>query len=260
MVFRVTAKSEIRDVEEEVWLPLPDFEGLYEVSHLGRVRSLHSRFASPRVCAQGDDGTGYRMVSLSKNGKRTARTVHRLVCRAFHGEPNPLQNEAAHLDGNRTNNRASNLKWSSKVENHFHKRFHGTHQAGERHPRAKLTEVTARAAISRLASGDTCQAIAEDLGVSRSTIEDIRKRKKWRHIHGPAEAYITGAHRRSTGNGQRGAENHRAKLTEADAAEIRARAAAGEPCPALAREFGIARGTAWRIARGHSYGSTTSAR
>lgn len=240
--------------EEEAWLPLPDYEGLYEVSHLGRVRSLHSRFPEPHICAQGTDGTGYPIVSLSKDGKRTAKTVHRLVCRAFHGEPGPLLNEAAHLDGDRTNNRASNLKWCTKVENHSHKRFHGTLLSGERHPRAKLTEVKAREALNLLATGQTCQKIAGALGVSRSAIEDLRQQKRWRHIIGPLEAYRTPTHKRSTGNGQRGEENHAAKLTEDQAAEIRRRAAVGESCPFLAREFGITRGTAWRIARGQSYG------
>ncbi len=240
--------------ESEVWLPVPGYEGLYEVSNLGRVRSLHARFRTPRLCAQGTDGTGYPTVSLSKDGKRTAKTVHRLVCRAFHGEPNALQNEAAHLDGDRTNGRADNLKWCSKIENHSHKRFHGTHQSGERHPRAKLTEATARLALQKLACGETCRAIAEALGVSSSTIEDLRKRKKWRHIRGPAAAYVTPLHPRSTGNGQYGAKNHSAKLSEEQAAEIRRRTAAGETCTALGREFGISRSQANKIGRGLAYG------
>jgi hypothetical protein len=99
---------------DEVWLPLPGYKGLYEISHLGRVRSLHVRFKEPRLCAQGNDGTGYKMVSLSKEGRRTAKTVHRLVCRAFHGEPDMLHNEAAHLDGDRTNNHASNRGGAAK--------------------------------------------------------------------------------------------------------------------------------------------------
>lgn len=240
--------------QEEVWLPLPGYEGLYEISHLGRVRSLHARFKEPRICAQGNDGTGYKTVSLSKDRKRTPKTVHRLVCRAFHGEPDILHKEAAHLDGNRTNNHASNLKWCSKVENHSHKRFHGTHQAGERHPRAKLTEATAHIALQRLASGQTCQEVADALSVSRSTIEDIRKRKKWRHIRGPAEAYVTPLHPRSTGNGQYGAKNHNSKLTEAQAAEIRRRTTAGESCTFLGKEFGISRSQANKIGRGLAYG------
>ena len=240
--------------ETEVWLPVPGYEGLYEVSHLGRVRSLHARFRSPRRCAQGDDGTGYPTVGLSKNGKRTTKTVHRLVCRAFHGEPNALQNEAAHLDGDRTNCRASNLKWCSKIENHSHKRFHGTHQAGERHPRAKLTEVTARLALEKLASGETCRAIAETLGVSASTIEDLRKGKKWRHVRGPDAAYANPLRPRSTGNGQGGAKNHNARLSEEQAAEIRRRTAAGESCTALGRAFGISRSQANKVGRGLAYG------
>ncbi len=243
-----------QDQHEEVWLPLPEYEGLYEISHFGRVRSLHPRFKGPRLCAQGNDGTGYKMVSLSKDGRRTAKTVHRLVCRAFHGEPGILHNEAAHLDGVRTNNHASNLKWCSKVENHSHKRFHGTHQAGERHPRAKLSEATAHVALQRLAAGQTCQEVANALSVSRSTIEDIRKRKKWRHIRGPAEAYLTPLHPRSTGNGQCGAKNHNSKLTEEQAAEIRRRSAVGESCTSLGQEFGISRSQANKIGRGLAYG------
>lgn len=238
----------------EVWVPVPGYEGLYEISHFGRVRSLHARFPSPRLCAQGNDSTGYPTVALSREGKRTTKTVHRLVCRAFHGEPNGLQNEAAHLDGDRTNCNASNLQWCSKIENQSHKRFHGTHQAGERHPSAKLTEATARLALEKLALSETCRAIAEGLSVSASTIEDLRKGKKWRHIRGPAAAYANPLRPRSTGNGQVGAKNHNAKLSEEQAAEIRRRAAAGETCTALGNAFGISRSQANKIGRGLAYG------
>ena len=176
-------------------------------------------------------------MSLSKDGRRTSKTVHRLVCRAFHGEPGTLHNEAAHLDGDRTKNRASNLKWCSKVEKHSYKRFHGTHQAGERHPRAKLTEATAHLALQKLASGQTCQAVANSLGVSRSTIEDTRKRKKWRHILGPCGGISHPPAPKEQGNGQFGAKNHGFKLSEEEAAEIRRRTAAGESCTSFGSDL-----------------------
>lgn len=240
------------DDVNEVWVPLPDYEGLYEVSHLGRVRSLHPRHPEPRLIAFGTDGTGYVTVSLSKAGQRTTKTLHRLVCRAFHGEPGPLHREAAHLDGKKANCRASNLKWCSKVENHFHKRFHGTHGAGERHPKALLSEAAVRVILVRLANGETAKQIAPDFGVSAHTVDSIRLRKNWGHVKGPSMAYAP----RSSGHGQRGEGNHGAKLTETQATEIRARGRAGETCRALGQEFGVGRATINRIVRGLSYGKT----
>jgi hypothetical protein len=161
----------------ECWLPCPDFEGLYEVSSLGRVRSLY--FDPPRVIAQGVDRTDYPTVALSKDRFRTTKTVHRLVCRAFHGEPRAPHREAAHLDGVRTNCRADNLQWVGKVQNHFHMRAHGTHPAGERHGAAKLTAAQVREI--RSAHGWRINAeLGRKYGVNPSTIGSIRCGKTWR--------------------------------------------------------------------------------
>lgn len=162
-------------MSEEIWRPCPDFVGLYEVSNLGRVRSLYSK--PPLVIAQATDRTDYPMVALSRDGRRTSRTVHRLVCRAFHGEPFSIWNEAAHLDGDRANARADNLKWVNKVENHFHQRAHGTHMAGEKHPRAKLTQEEVNAI--RGSAGPRGE-IAARYGISKSTVTDIRTGRRWR--------------------------------------------------------------------------------
>ncbi|HEY5722885.1 MAG TPA: NUMOD4 domain-containing protein [Allosphingosinicella sp.] len=244
--------------ETEVWVPAPEFEGRYEVSNLGRVRSLArveqsakgKRVVKGGLLTPSKNGDGYLQVCLRIDGKVRMTGLHRLVCRAFHGPPNILQNEAAHLDGSRTNARASNLKWVSKRENHFHKRLHGTLPFGEKHPRAKLTEVTARLALEGLATGLTCKEVGALLGVSSSAIEDIKKRKNWRHLQGPPAAYAP----RSTGSGQRGEKNHGAKLTEKQASIIRDRAKEGETCRALAKEFGVGHACINRIARGQSYG------
>ena len=158
----------------ERWLPVVGFEGLYEVSNLGRVRSKH--FSPPRVSRQGTDSNGYPIVMLSKDGKRRPFTVHRLVCRAFHGEPFAIWNEAAHLDGNRANASADNLRWVNKAENHHHKKLHGTHQAGEKHPRAKLTEAAVQRIRTRYASS---KVIAREYGVSRHAVFDIWQGKRW---------------------------------------------------------------------------------
>jgi hypothetical protein len=169
----------------EEWRSIPDYAGLYEVSSLGRVRSLY--FTPPRVLSLSvSDKDGYTLVSLYKEGKRRNLVLHRLVCETFNGPPNPLHREVAHLDGSRTNAAATNLKWVSHVENHSHRQRHGTDPAGERHPSAKLSEADARAI---LASDEPHGQIAERFNVSPHTVSDIKRGKRWGHIQSHCAAF-----------------------------------------------------------------------
>jgi hypothetical protein len=140
------------------------------------VRSLRNGC----VMSPGGGADGYPIVSLYREGKRTGIAVHRLIALTFKPEGrNVLHCEVAHLDGDRTNARDSNLKWVSKVENHSHKRQHGTHQAGEKHPRARLTEA------SVLAIRRACvpyATLAARYGVSWHTISDIKRGKRWKEV------------------------------------------------------------------------------
>ena len=123
------------------------------------------------------------MVPLTKNGRRTCKTVHRLVALAFHGDKrNALHCEVAHLDNDRTNARADNLKWVSKVENRSHRILHGTDDRGEKNHFAKLTEDDVREIRKRAAAGEGCTALGRAFGVHEKTIRNIRDKKKWRHV------------------------------------------------------------------------------
>jgi hypothetical protein len=166
---------------QEEWRPCPDFEHWYEVSSFGRVRS-HAR--GTRILYQGTDKDGYPTVALNKDGKRTTRNVHRLVCRAFHGEPYAPCREAAHLDGDRTNARADNLKWVGKVQNHFHMRVHGTHVGGDNHPSAKLTSAIVQH-IRALPKPVNCAALAREYGVSQVSLYRAYVGKTWRDVPMP---------------------------------------------------------------------------
>lgn len=159
----------------EEWRPCPDFGHWYEVSSLGRVRS--SARGPKRILRLGTDKDGYPTVALSKGGKRTTRAVHRLVCRAFHGESNAPWREAAHLDGNRANASAVNLKWVGKIQNHSHRRSHGTMPTGERNGRAKLSSkaVAALRALPR----PNAAALARELGVAQSTVYRALVGRTW---------------------------------------------------------------------------------
>ena len=111
------------------WLPIKNYEGLYEVSESGEVRSIDrvipvsnqsDRTVKGKVIYQTSNvQVGYKQVSLWKNNKNTLYYVHRLVAEAF--IPNPdSKPEVNHIDGNRCNNLVENLEWVTSSENSYH--------------------------------------------------------------------------------------------------------------------------------------------
>lgn len=163
----------------EEWrsVPIERYAGRYEVSDMGRVRSLHH--ATPKILTAKIDECGYREVCLCRDNKRQTVPIRKLVALAFHGEKrNVLHREIAHLDGSRTNDRADNLKWVSRIENRSHRKLHGTECDGERHPRAKLTD--AQAAVIRATSGPRTW-LAARYGISPALVSDIRAGRRYRN-------------------------------------------------------------------------------
>ena len=115
---------------DEEWRPVVGFEGYYEVSSLGRVRSLdrvgvdsrgRDRFRKGRTLKPGVASNGYDTVNLGVHEASIPRrnyTIHRLVCEAFHGAM-PFQGAVArHLNDVRGDNRAENLSWGSSKDNY----------------------------------------------------------------------------------------------------------------------------------------------
>lgn len=116
-------------IEGEIWKPVKDFEGLYEVSDLGRIKSLpkvKGRFlhTSHFVLNQKHTRDGYMSVSLSRDKKMKCCAVHRLVAIAFLDNPDNLR-EVNHIDLNKKNNSLNNLEWISSKENKLHCLKHG---------------------------------------------------------------------------------------------------------------------------------------
>lgn len=127
-------------MEEEIWKDIEGYEGIYQVSNLGRVKSLskyvnyrdgRKRFYPEKILALGIggknhkiEGYGYYHVGLTnKEGKYTSKNVHRLVAKAFVKNPDPENfKEVNHIDKNKLNNRADNLEWCDrKTNNHYSK-------------------------------------------------------------------------------------------------------------------------------------------
>ena len=98
----------------EQWKPVEGYEGLYEISNLGRVKSL--KYGKERIMKPGKDGNGYLLVHLYKNGKPKMFKVHRLVAEAF--IPNPFDfSEINHINEDKTNNIVSNIEWCNRLYN-----------------------------------------------------------------------------------------------------------------------------------------------
>lgn len=114
----------------ERWVPVFGYEGLYEISDRGSVRSVSSvdilgRSRRPRLLAIHCNTRGRPSVALTRQRKKATLTVHRLVLLSFVGPPEDSLFEVNHKDGNKLNNRLDNLEWCSRRDNHKHARSLG---------------------------------------------------------------------------------------------------------------------------------------
>lgn len=170
----------------ERWLPIPGYEGYYEVSDLGRVRSVDrtipGRWGETRRRGRLTklllDKDGYHRVNLNKLGVAKQVGVHQLVLQAFVGKC-PVGEQALHGDGVRTHNVLGNLSWGTPRANCADRRRHGRGPNGARNPRAKLCEELVR----RIRADRRSQTvIAADFGVDQTTVSSIRLRKTWPEV------------------------------------------------------------------------------
>lgn len=169
---------------KEMWKKIRGYDN-YEVSNLGRVRSLArpmtSRGDMPRrenkILKQ--NGQRYNKIVLHKNGIKISPNVHVLVATHFILNPDkkPCIN---HKDGNKRNNNIKNLEWCTSQENCIDslKRFP---RYGIFNPKAKLTNNQVKK-IRKMATNNSITSIAKTYGVTPANICDIIKRKTWTHF------------------------------------------------------------------------------
>ena len=168
----------------EEWRGIAGFPQ-YEVSNLGRVRSLWTahRYGVNHVIKIKKltlDAGGYEVTGLwvKKGVHPKIAKVARLVLQAFVG-PCPEGHEAAHVDGVKTNNRVGNLAWKTPLENSKDKFVHGTAMLGQNNPAAKLDTATAYA-IKCAVGG--YKEVAKLFGVDRSSAWRIMTGRSWKHL------------------------------------------------------------------------------
>jgi len=114
-----------RRCASEDWRPVPEYEGIYLVSNLGRVLSAPRRRTRGGVLRPKLNKRGYLAVNLVAEGKQRTHEIHRLVASAFLG-PRPEGSEVRHLDGDSLNCRIGNLSYGTRSENNLDRGRHGT--------------------------------------------------------------------------------------------------------------------------------------
>jgi hypothetical protein len=177
----------------EEWNDIIGFDGFYQASNLGQIRSCNrtvtyvdgrKRFCGGQVLKPYLNPRGYLAVCLHKDQKNKVCTVHELVMLAFIGV-RPKAFDINHIDGVKTNNYLSNLEYCSKSDNVRHSFAMGlqVNPRGEKHNRAKLSEYQILEIRRLYAAGEVNQVqIASIYDVTKNNINSIVNRKTWRHL------------------------------------------------------------------------------
>lgn len=177
---------------QEEWRSVHGYEGLYEVSNRGRVRSLGrdtcrvdgNRYVMPpRVLRAWRQNGEYRAVSLSKAGRVRKFLVHRLVARAFIGVPPKGKSTVNHIDADPANNSVENLEYLSQADNVRHSAALGrnTPPRGEECVKAKINDRIVRE-IRRLYPRVSGPRLAAQFGLSANAVYKVVHRRTWSHV------------------------------------------------------------------------------
>ena len=177
------AMVEVIEAPDEVWLPVVGYEGLYEVSDYGRIRSFLRPKHPDRMIKPTRDGR-YLVVNLTAEGGRQAtRRVHRIVADAFLG-PQPDGLETLHGPGGSLDNRLANLSYGTTAQNSRDRERDGSLHHGSGSPLAKLTEGIVADCRGRYAAGASRKELAAEYGVTPQTIGHLVRGSTWKSAPG----------------------------------------------------------------------------
>jgi hypothetical protein len=246
--FRVTKHS------DEIWLPIPRYEGFYSISNLGRVRTEARTYVSKngitkpvraRFLKCGATGKGgYPRFSVSVNDVSRVLYVHQSVMLAFVGLP-PDRQEVLHNDGDPQNCRLDNLRYGTRAQNIDDAKRHGTFPMHENRPGAVLTKDQAREIAG---SSESANALAARFGITKAVVYQVWRGDTWSDVTKDIQR-ITYRKRACKKSGPR-------KLREEQVAEI---FKSSDFPRSLARRFNVSKQLIWAIKRGRIWKHITAA-
>lgn len=168
----------MENIESEFWKDVLNYDGLYQISNLGNVKSFHR--IKTRILKTSCDTNGYKVVVLSLRGVNKTKTIHRLV--AIHFLDNPENKpQVNHINGIKTDNHIENLEWNTASENLLHAHKIGLKKGvfGEKNKRSKLKEHQIIEIRKNIKDGISQSEIAKKYNISKTSIYKIASNENW---------------------------------------------------------------------------------
>ena len=177
----------------EIWKDIPGYEGLYQASTLGNIRSLdkivpkwnkpYKRKVKGKILKKNLINGGYLAISLHKNKEQKSYKISRLIAKTFIPNPNNKP-EVNHINSIRTDDRVSNLEWCTRSENMLHSYKYGNNtQVGSNNASSKLTDEKVIKMRSMYKTKKYKQKeLAKIFNVSKITAHNVLRHKTWTHL------------------------------------------------------------------------------
>lgn len=161
---------------KEIFKDVKGYEGFYEVSNLGRVRS--TSYKGIKILKPAKTKNGYLNVVFCIKQKKVHKLIHRLVAGAFIPNPNGLE-QVNHKNGNKSDNSVNNLEWCTQEYNNYHAYNNNLLNRYEDRPEAKLTKQKVLQIPDLIKQGATTDDLKNLFKVSRRCIDNIFEGKAW---------------------------------------------------------------------------------
>ena len=172
----------VKDLPHEIWRDVKNYEGLYQVSNYGRVKSFY--YANGKILSGGFDTGRYSMMHIIKGKHSKTILLHKMVLGAFILNVDNKR-EINHKDGNKENNCVWNLEWATRKENMQHAAKMGLIRNGEDSGKAKITNEQVKFIRKVYIPRDKnfgLKALARKFGVGKDAMSDIVNGKSFKKV------------------------------------------------------------------------------